>query len=675
MNKQRKIFTVPFLVVLVILLAMPVAAFGKSNTEAVPTNKGTVGWDIYRQLDRLHELKSGVETKQFSSYDRNGGNNDGFEGTYSCLRQDEEGCVIAESEGAGEVESIWFTRDGGDVTRTGNIKIVLDGKTVVDASLQAVVNGELGAPFLFPLVANGDQTSGGVYIKIPMPYKESMKVVTTNNPYFYHVTYRAFSDAVGVKTFDPTDKAEDVIELLKKSGTQDPKPEQEKAKKVAKNFQLAPGEKVRLANLNNPGSISELRMQIPQIIGPTPGKRVIDDGRAFTGYSEFTAAVNPENEAVRITRRLDKVIGNQKANLLIDGVNAGVWGPLPAGQGWLDQTIEIPAELTAGKENITIKNKFVSSDVDFKEFSYFIESKVNGEWVQTDVMDLGPNSLDEEAAHNYQIVDQKWQGVRDYQYPPTGDSERIAASDDVLQNARVRITFDGELMVDSPVGEFFGSAFGEYNVKSLFFSMDTNPEGWYTSWWPMPYKKSAKVELYNGSEQEITAGKAEVTFAKSGQWAKALGSKPTSAYFRTTSHKGEVTGGQDWTFLNTIGKGTIVGVSHSMEGKDFTRNYLEGDERVYVDEANLPQIHGTGTEDFYESGWYFNRGTFTNPLNGNTAHEVNAFGTEFDSTGAYRLLIGDSVSFNTSARFGIEVGWENNVPAHYGSTTYWYGIK
>lgn len=60
---------------------------------------------------------------------------------------------LAESEGAGEVESIWFTRDGGDVTRTGNIKIVLDGKTVVDSSLQAVVNVELGAPFLFPLVA------------------------------------------------------------------------------------------------------------------------------------------------------------------------------------------------------------------------------------------------------------------------------------------------------------------------------------------------------------------------------------------------------------------------------------------------------------------------------------------------------------------------------------------
>lgn len=90
-----------------------------------------------------------------------------------------------------------------------------------------------------------------------------MKIVTTNNPYFYHVTYRAFSDAVGVKTFDPTDKAEDVIELLKKSGTQDPKPQQEKVKKVANNFQLAPGAKVTLANLNNPGSISELRLQIP----------------------------------------------------------------------------------------------------------------------------------------------------------------------------------------------------------------------------------------------------------------------------------------------------------------------------------------------------------------------------------------------------------------------------
>ena len=77
--------------------------------------------------------------------------------------------MIAEKEGAGEIASIWFTRDEGDVTRTGNIKIELDGKTVLDAPVQDVVDGKLGAPFSFPLVANADQSSGGVTSRCPCP--------------------------------------------------------------------------------------------------------------------------------------------------------------------------------------------------------------------------------------------------------------------------------------------------------------------------------------------------------------------------------------------------------------------------------------------------------------------------------------------------------------------------
>jgi hypothetical protein len=40
-----------------------------------------------------------------------------------------------------------------------------------------------------------------------------------------------------------------------------------------------------------------------------------------------------------------------------------------------------------------------------------------------------------------------------------------------------------------------------------------------------------------------------------------------------------------------------------------TANFLEGDERVFVDGQESPHIYGTGTEDFYESGWYFKDAT------------------------------------------------------------------
>src|SRR3712207_8215046 len=35
----------------------------------------------------------------------------------------------------------------------------------------------------------------GVYIKTPMPYRESMKVTMDSNPFFFHVIYREFADA------------------------------------------------------------------------------------------------------------------------------------------------------------------------------------------------------------------------------------------------------------------------------------------------------------------------------------------------------------------------------------------------------------------------------------------------------------------------------------------------
>src|SRR5882757_9642402 len=201
------------------------AQAGTPTQAGIPATQsnGPVGWDTYRHLDRLAEVPRGVQTKQVSSFDRTGGNGD----FARCLRTTSDGsCVLAETSGAGEIDSIWETRDSGNVTATGNLTVVLDGKTVLHAPFQDVVDGKLGAPFVYPVVANADQSSGGVYIIAPMPYWSSMLVYTDHDPIYYHVTYRAFPSAVGVSTFDPNDKATDVIATLKASGTQDPKPAQ-----------------------------------------------------------------------------------------------------------------------------------------------------------------------------------------------------------------------------------------------------------------------------------------------------------------------------------------------------------------------------------------------------------------------------------------------------------------
>jgi hypothetical protein len=381
-------------------VATLVAASLLAPAPALAEGKGTVGWDTYRRLDRLPELTTGAQAQQTSSFDRTGGNNDGFEGTYSCLRQSADGCVIAEREGAGEIDSIWFTRDGGDVTRTGDIEIELDGETVLDAPLQDVVDGELGAPSTFPLVANADQSSGGVVVRVPMPFRERMRVTVDQNPLFHHVTYRSFADADGVRTFDPADPAQDVVNLMGGWGEGDPKPAAAGAETTRRDFDLAPGDSLRLADVRGPGAISALALRLPQVIAPTPGEEAHDDGRAFAGpgaVSEYTAAIDPPNEGIRVTRRYDAVIGNQRARLLVDGQVAGEWAPRPPASGWRDQTIEVPAALTAGKSSVRITNEFVSSDLDFNEFTYWVDSKVGGSYARTDTMDLGPAHPAEEA--------------------------------------------------------------------------------------------------------------------------------------------------------------------------------------------------------------------------------------------------------------------------------------
>jgi hypothetical protein len=103
------------------------------------------------------------------------------------------------------------------------------------------------------------------------------------------------------------------------------------------------------------------------------------------------------------------------------------------------------------------------------------------------------------------------------------------------------------------------------------------------------------------------------------------------------------------------------------------RGYLEGDERVHVDGSRSPQLHGTGTEDFYEGAWYFAYDTFSNPQNGNTGFEMQELGCAHVCDGVYRLMLGDAVPFSRSLRFGIEHGMADEWPADYGSTAFWYG--
>ncbi len=283
------------------LLLVGIAGIAAARTApaepVIPTKLGerTVGWDTFRRLDRLPYLSADTQTLQVSSFDRSGGDFDlstgNRNGSGGCLASGGAGCVIAEDRGAGEVDSIWFTRDGGNVRSIGTIRVELDGQTVVDAPLQSLVDGALGAPFVWPLVANAVQSSGGDYIKVPMPYRQSMRISVAANLQYYHVDYRQFSTAAGVSTFSPSDPALDVIATLRAADVTDPKPT---ASAVAHNnrvVDLPAGAGLTIAESTGSGMISGLRLLLPE-----PTDQLLTGLRLAIEFDDRTMVDSPLGE-------------------------------------------------------------------------------------------------------------------------------------------------------------------------------------------------------------------------------------------------------------------------------------------------------------------------------------------------------------------------------------------
>ena len=77
---------------------------------------------------------------------------------------------------------------------------------------------------------------------------------------------------------------------------------------------------------------------------------------------------------------------------------------------------------------------------------------------------------------------------------------------------------------------------------------------------------------------------------------------------------------------------------------------------------------GTGTEDYFSSGWYFDTGPYSAPY-----HSAPVKDTLTGRVSAYRWHVEDPIPFRRGLRFTIEHGGTNDTPgADYSSVAYWY---
>ncbi|KAF2095799.1 hypothetical protein NA57DRAFT_78579 [Rhizodiscina lignyota] len=663
--------------------------------EAVSSTWPMVGWDAYRNygfyLLRPHDI-----TREISSYDRKNANDDGFVGTYSCLYNTTAGrCVIAEAQSPGQISSIWFTYANNSVIGVGDIQVELDGHIVLEGIVQDIVNGKKGRPFVWPLVGNVNDTSGGNVIKVPMPYQKSMKISTSNNPHFYHVYYRTFPSDVRVHTFDPKEHADDVWKAMLAFGVADPKSLSVDDFGGMSQTHMETSKTPSTLQISGSGMVDQLQIRIPEIVG---AYTVTDDGRAFGkgGSSSFTMRVDPASSRCCITRRLDKTIGHQKASVTVDSQAAGQWQDSGNSENatFYDQVLELKPLFTQGKSSISVKNTFVSSDLDFNEFYYATHCiHASGEdWALTDLLNVGWNNQHDEAAHNYQIAGQTWQGLRQW-YHYSGDrASQAQQSIDALDSIYIEMEFDGKQTVSQPIGSFFGVALGKSDVRSLLLSVDTFMEnGAFTCWFPMPFSKSTKISLSRSGKPvsaNISVNWHEDQKFQSNHCSKEWG------YFSTQHRRSETTTGQLWSFLSKSGSGVAYGVTHAIRGfilpPNNTLEFLEGDFQTWYNRTSPGPFKdaaalGTGTEDFYESGWYFADAEvppygvtavpYGMPLTGLTQSEFEVLDCVGECLSPLRLLIPDSLAFDDGVSMNIEHGpVGDNINAEYETTAFYYAV-
>ncbi len=180
------------------------------------------GLDFYRHLSALPYIYDNVQSHYLSSYDRTGGNDDGFHGTYSQLYIEDNGeHVIFDEDGPGCVYNFWFTGSGRDL-HWGKIKIYIDGqKTPIFESGDKELFRGGRPPFVEPLVASSFTSSGGFSCSAPIPFQKHLKITSTKAVGFYNVYYQLYKD-VTITSWTPRQDYRQLIDLFERCGS-DPK--------------------------------------------------------------------------------------------------------------------------------------------------------------------------------------------------------------------------------------------------------------------------------------------------------------------------------------------------------------------------------------------------------------------------------------------------------------------
>ncbi len=250
----------------------------------------------------------------------------------------------------------------------------------------------------------------------------------------------------------------------------------------------------------------------------------------------------------------------------------------------------------------------------------------------------------------------------------------------------VRVYWDDEPTpsIETPLGDFFCNGWAvPCNVSSLPIAV--NPRGGFNSYWPMPFRRSARItvenvweedsgSLYYSVDYELREIPAETAYLHA-QWRR---NNPLE--YKT-----------DHTILEGVtGTGNYAG-TYIAWGSNNNGWWGEGEIKFFLDgDEEFPTICGTGTEDYFGGAWCFYEpdehgelkyATFSTPYLGLPQAVLPDKGAVIASQarfGMYRWHIQDPIRFAEDLKVTIQaIGWRSGgrylpLQDDIASTAFWY---
>lgn len=296
-------------------------------------------------------------------------------------------------------------------------------------------------------------------------------------------------------------------------------------------------------------------------------------------------------------------------------------------------------------------------------------------------------------------------------------------SPNFLRKIVIRAYWDGEdaPSIESPIGDFFGMAHGQTrNYASLPMQASPQDGKAFNCYLPMPFAEGMRITISNEAEHTLLfyyyvdlelhdeleegLGRLHAQYRQSRPQGMDQGALTNEQFL----FGGENTNGKaNYDILVAEGHGHYVGVLYSVYSRRRSEQwdwYGEGDDMIFIDgepgiavpdtprtphphigekaaaiadrpesapganDAWPPTLHGTGTEDYFNTAWCPTQ-TYDAPYHGIIA----AGGPNWsEPITIYRWHIEDPVVFKRQIRVSIEHGHANRRDDNISSVAFWY---